>query len=565
MRIAVCSPISFTNFSGASKFLIEAAKLLFKQGHDVTVYALPFGPNRTIDRSAVQSMLSPLHYVEAKKVEIDADLTYLNYVPIIWRKMKIKGPKIAGLHTHLLTPSQHFKQTLLHPLKAGPDWYAKAAGFALMIPAIKTDLLSFDAAHIPLGVFSTSHFTKLYQIPLWIDADRIPYREQSKELDKFAVLFVGRKTWEKGWFTFREVCSRLERAGYNFNFLCTGKGDGAIRGLGFLKEDELREAYQHSHVVVYPSIADVFGLVNLEAAACGVPVITTPINAHVQQGLPVVYAHDSASFMESILLVHSLWKERPEKYRAWCDLLRVRAEKYDVNKVFPVFESMLRNVAQRRSRKHNTRTAVGWTEPKVAFGHKSEKLSRNQRLRELTWASNSLAHSMSGLTLDIGAGKGYVATLLKEIGCAPVGLDIKPEFVKQMANAGLNSVLADGGHLPFQSSIFEQVTCFEMIEHVDDPEGVLGEIRRVLKYKGLLLLTTPSRNPVNVVIDCIRGEKTHVSEMPWRVLINTLTKYFRRIVYKPILSLPIPPSLLGRYYWFETDLFANHVWVCGEK
>jgi len=564
LKITVCSPVSLTNFSGAAKFLIQAARLMNRHGHDVNVSASPFGPNKTISLSEVQNLLSPVSYYETKQVTANADVTYVNYAPFIWRNMRINGAKIAGLHTHLLLPNQHIAETLLHPVKAGSDWYTKATSFAAAMPAIKADIMSFDAAHIPMGNFSLPGLTRLYKIPLWIDFKRIPVDAPSKA-DKFTVLFVGRKTWEKGWLTFCSMSSILKRRGYDFEFLCTGKGSEGVRGLRFLSEDELRRVYQRSHIVVYPSIADMFGLVILEAASYGVPVVTTPIEVHRELDLPLFYARTSAEFAETVLRTYSIWKENLGEYYAWCKRLQFAARKYDVDKVFPLFERMIKNTANKEKSRTEPLGSAGWNEPTVAFGHKSEKLSRNQRIKELNWAAASLQRVLGGVALDIGGGKGYVAKLLNEIGCKTVGLDIKPSFVQQMVNAGLPAVLADGGKLPFRSSTFDLVTCFEMLEHVANPEGVLEEISRVLRKKGLLVLTTPTANPINTVVDSVRGEKTHISEMPWRVLVNLVGKHFNKVVCKPILSLPIPPSLFGRYHWFETDILANHVWVCCEK
>ena len=346
MKITICSPISLTNFSGAAKFLIDTAKLMAYHDHEVDVYASPLGPNRTISLSKVQSLLSPVLYRETRNIQTDADVAYINYAPFVWRRMKIKGVRIAGLHTHLLLPDQHIRETLTHPLEAGCEWYVKALGFTVLLQLIKADLMSFDAVHIPLGNFSLRS-QKLYKIPLWIDVNRIP-RGRPAKFDKFTVLFAGRKTWEKGWFTFCEVSSKLRRMGYDFRFLCTSEGHGDIRGLGFLSEDELFNVYQRSHVVVYPSIADVFGLVILEAAACGVPVVTTPIEVHMDQHLPVLYARSSCDFVKAILHTYSLWKENPNEYRTWCKNLRTGAEKYDANRIFPLFERMLEDTIDGR-------------------------------------------------------------------------------------------------------------------------------------------------------------------------------------------------------------------------
>lgn len=322
--------------------MIGAAKSLASKGHEVGVYASPFGPNKTVTQSEVQDLLGTVPYYEPKSIQVNVDVAYVSYTPIIWRRMRLKGAKVAGLHTHLLLPYQHLRQTLMHPLKAGSGWTAKALSFAFFLPAIKADLMHFDAVHIPLGDFSMFGKNRIRRIPLWIDISKIPTRIHAK-FDDFTVLFVGRKTWEKGWSTFCNVSSKLEQMGHRFSFLCTGQGHAHIRGLGFLSEDELFEVYQRSHVLVYPSIAGMFDLVILEAAACGTPVVTTPIDVHLAQHLPVLYGQDTNDFVGKILHAYSIWKDNPALYDEWSRSLRVNAEKYDVNKVFPAFEKMLQS------------------------------------------------------------------------------------------------------------------------------------------------------------------------------------------------------------------------------
>jgi SAM-dependent methyltransferase len=49
----------------------------------------------------------------------------------------------------------------------------------------------------------------------------------------------------------------------------------------------------------------------------------------------------------------------------------------------------------------------------------------------------------------------------------------------------------DGKTLPFADQHFDGVVCFEVFEHLFNPDEVLTEIRRVLKPGGKLLLSTP--------------------------------------------------------------------------
>jgi glycosyltransferase involved in cell wall biosynthesis len=66
-----------------------------------------------------------------------------------------------------------------------------------------------------------------------------------------------------GWGT-AAVDAALERLGH-----------GSVRRLGFVPEEEKITLYQGASLVVYPSIAEGFGLPVLEAMACGAPVVTT--------------------------------------------------------------------------------------------------------------------------------------------------------------------------------------------------------------------------------------------------------------------------------------------------
>src|SRR5208283_3966594 len=55
-------------------------------------------------------------------------------------------------------------------------------------------------------------------------------------------------------------------------------------------------------------------------------------------------------------------------------------------------------------------------------------------------------------------------------------------------------VLCDGTNLPFKDSSFELVTMLHVIEHIKNDKDVLGEIYRVVKKDGAVLIVTPNAN-----------------------------------------------------------------------
>ena len=87
--------------------------------------------------------------------------------------------------------------------------------------------------------------------------------------------------------------------------------------------------------------------------------------------------------------------------------------------------------------------------------------------------------------LDVGARAGVQTRWLRERGYEVTSVDVDPVFdecLKVDANQ----------RLPFDDASFDLIWCSEVIEHLENPEFALSELRRVTKPGGLLVLTTPN-------------------------------------------------------------------------
>ena len=93
----------------------------------------------------------------------------------------------------------------------------------------------------------------------------------------------------------------------------------------------------------------------------------------------------------------------------------------------------------------------------------------------------------NGKILDIGCGTGEFLSKLSN----GVGVDINEKCVGYCKRRGLNASLMDEDKLPFPDASFDTIILDNVLEHIADPKPLLGEIRRVLRYKGILIIGVP--------------------------------------------------------------------------
>ena len=98
--------------------------------------------------------------------------------------------------------------------------------------------------------------------------------------------------------------------------------------------------------------------------------------------------------------------------------------------------------------------------------------------------------------LDAGCGTGYGMSILSAAGATSVtGVDIDPAAVAEAGERfGDPQAVVQGDllDLPLPDAAFDVVVCFEAIEHVADGERAIGELRRVLRPDGVLLISSPN-------------------------------------------------------------------------
>lgn len=110
------------------------------------------------------------------------------------------------------------------------------------------------------------------------------------------------------------------------------------------------------------------------------------------------------------------------------------------------------------------------------------------------------------IILDIGCGSGRIMIDLAKIRRRCVGLDplyevslLRAQKNARDKNADISLVWSFSECLPFKSEIFDMVLLFSTLQHVRDHETTLNEARRVLKERGLLLMSVPTARNISTL------------------------------------------------------------------
>lgn len=128
------------------------------------------------------------------------------------------------------------------------------------------------------------------------------------------------------------------------------------------------------------------------------------------------------------------------------------------------------------------------------------------------------------VVLDIASGEGYGTNLLSKNACKVYGVDISKEAVdfsrKKYPNTNIEFIMGSIEQIPMPDNSLDVVVSFETIEHVNNHDLVMKEIKRIIKPKGLLIISSPVKN-----YGAIKNQY-HLKELTTTEFQKLLRKYF---------------------------------------
>src|SRR5207245_2572830 len=244
-----------------------------------------------------------------------------------------------------------------------------------------------------------------------------------------------------------------------------------VKFLGFVPDAELPRYYQAADVFVLPTRElEGFGLVTVEALACGTPVLGTPVGA------------------------------TPEILRALCPTLVFRGptpalmaedlERFLGDKERdPAGYARLRQACREHVERHYTWERA--TDELEQTLHPMGGAGRNGKPARL--AARGQARDERARLIDVGCGGGHLAALARRRRWLAVSTDIAhPACAVAGRDGETPAIQADGALLPFRGATVDMVTLVNVVDQAHEPLTILREAHRVLVAGGLLALRVPT-------------------------------------------------------------------------
>ena len=136
------------------------------------------------------------------------------------------------------------------------------------------------------------------------------------------------------------------------------------------------------------------------------------------------------------------------------------------------------------------------------FGNLSKnKIEENkEKIRQVEWDALKKHIPRKSKFLDVGCGTGYaMRKATDELACVSFGVDPEPGAhgvgrYSDNSTLGLSIKKGFAEKIDYDDETFDVVYCSHVLEHVNDEQKSLNEMKRVLKKGGTLIIGMPTSN-----------------------------------------------------------------------
>ena len=133
--------------------------------------------------------------------------------------------------------------------------------------------------------------------------------------------------------------------------------------------------------------------------------------------------------------------------------------------------------------------------------------------------------------LDLASGEGYGSYMLAKDAAKVTGVEIDPAAVSHAITTypKKNLEFKQGSILDIPldgQNIYDVIICFEALEHIEDHNRLLSEVKRLLKNDGLFIASTPNKK--TYTDDTHYNNPYHLKELYFEDFKNLLLRHFQR-------------------------------------
>ncbi len=473
---------------GSEKYIHEIAREWIRLGHTVHLLCGGYSGARSteiIDGIIIHRLgstysiyiLAPVYYLfklRDKKFDVLIEVAYgVTFMSRLFSRL----PKVLIIHHD-------------HTLPWQTEWPYIISRIGIWL---EHKLVPYFYQNIPVVTLSTKTrqllsaqgFKKIYTVP--------PGNYNSKLTPKKTkyptILYLGRLRRYKRVALLLEVFGKLSTKMPQLRLIIAGAGQEAspiadltrylhleqkVELKGYVSEKEKKRLLTTAWVMAFPSQIEGWGLVALEAAACGLPTVGFNVPGvsesirNDKSGFVVKTTKEFEGALLKILTNDQLQKQLSDGAKRW-------AAEFSWEKSAKSFLSVI----------HKTNTVLKnqYDERYFAsFWRKSDRRTfhptYNIRVNYIT------EHLNPKTTLDVGCGTGLLVRLLRDHGVNAYGVDVSAAALdlvpsKTRAFVGQGNILK----LASANNAYDTVTCIDVLEHIpytDLPRAIL-ECARVAR------------------------------------------------------------------------------------
>jgi len=224
---------------------------------------------------------------------VEAVISYDTNSEILWNILKVKAPSVIRIMDHAHPSRNYLFHVYRNFMEPSGEFVKTFQACGYLTDKKKADSFGKEirdsqyhivASTFSLGgtVFNNIPKENVFKIPYGVNLNVFKPAEKSDTMLK--ILFVGEVNQRKGIYEVLKAAKKLQSDDIEFNIVGRGREyyedlylpyNNCANFYGHVGFGQLISFYSTSHVFVFPTLGEGFGLVVPEALSAGLPVITT--------------------------------------------------------------------------------------------------------------------------------------------------------------------------------------------------------------------------------------------------------------------------------------------------